>query len=55
MFPADTLNEIVTPCLNCANEVLQADKSNIITCLITVTVGVIIRWIEKRKMKRSRR
>jgi len=46
----DTLNlnsTFITDCVNCA---LKGSKNEIIVCLITVTIGALIRHFEKKRI-----
>lgn len=49
----DTLNlttTFVTDCVNCA---LKGSKNEIIVCVVTVTIGAIIRYFEKRRIDKQ--
>jgi len=43
-------------CPDCLPNIDPSDKNSILTCLVTITVGAVIRYIEKRQIKiRSKR
>ncbi len=52
MFPAIPLN---AECVDCLSNINLANKTEVVTCLVTIAVGAIIRIIEKRKMKRTKK
>lgn len=52
MFTTIPLN---SECVDCLSNINLGNKSEIITCLVTIVVGGIIRTIEKRKMNRTKK
>jgi len=52
MFTAIPLN---AECVDCLTNLDFANKTEVITCLVTIVVGGIIRAIEKRKMNRNKK
>lgn len=50
-----TAVELVDDCVNCFIGIGAVEKEHVITCLITVAVGAVIRFFEKRKMKKQRK
>lgn len=42
-------------CVDCAAFIEVATSSEVITCAVTVVSGLIIRFIEKRRMRREMR
>jgi hypothetical protein len=40
-------------CLDCFSTVDLSNKGEVITCVITVISGLVIRFFEKRKLKRK--
>ena len=52
MFAAIPLN---AECVDCLSNTDFTNKTELITCLVTIAVGAIIRIIEKRKMNRNKK
>ena len=45
---------LITDCPDCVNNIDLTDKNNILACVITIGIGAIIRWLEKRHDKKRR-
>jgi hypothetical protein len=46
---------LAVDCPDCITNVDLTDKNSIIACAVTVVVGAIIRYIEKRKDRKKNR
>ena len=40
-------------CVDCISDIDFSDKKSVISCLVTIGLGIVIRWIEKSKLKRK--
>jgi len=40
-------------CVDCLSNVDLSNKTELITCLVTIAVGAVIRFIEKRKDRKN--
>jgi hypothetical protein len=49
-----TLIPLNADCVDCLSNVDLSNKTEVITCLVTIAVGVVIRFIEKRKDRKSK-
>lgn len=41
-------------CVDCLSNVDLSNKTELITCLVTIAVGAVIRFIEKRKDRKNK-
>jgi hypothetical protein len=55
MTPEIILNVDPQECIDCAQHFLAKNWSEAVTCVTTIVSGIIIRAIEKRKIKKQLR
>ena len=48
------MKSLIIDCPDCFTNVDLSDQNNVIVCIVTIGIGAIIRWIEKRKAKKKR-
>jgi hypothetical protein len=48
------MRNLVVDCPDCVTNIDLSNKEGIIACIVTVGIGAIIRWIEKRKDRKKK-
>lgn len=49
------MNFLSINCPDCVNNIDLTDRNSIIACAITIVVGAVVRFIEKRKDRKNKR